>query len=86
MVIFGFGLIVILNVVELLVHPFAVADAVIAALAFVLELFIVTKGAILPFPFPDKPIKVLVLLHENVEPATLLENEIADELSPAQID
>ena len=75
----------ILNEIELLVHPFAVADAVIAATAFVFELFMAVKEAIFPFPFPDKPIKVKVLLHENVEPAILLENEMAVELSPAQI-
>ena len=85
MAIFGFGFTVILNEMELLVHPLAVVEAVIAATAFVFELFIVVKEAIFPFPFPDKPIKVFVLFHENVEPAILLENEMAVELSPAQI-
>ena len=53
MAIFGFGFTVILNEIELLVHPFAVADAVIAATAFVFELFIAVKEATFPFPLTD---------------------------------
>ena len=69
-----------------LVHPFTDAVAEIVAMAFEDVLFIVENEEMLPLPLDASPIALFVLVHETVEPGILLENEIADELSPAQID
>lgn len=82
----GFGLTLMLKEICGLVQPFTEAVAEIVALAIEDVLLIVVNDAILPFPLDASPIVAFELFHEIVEPEILLLNEIAAELSPAQID
>jgi hypothetical protein len=73
------------TVIGELVHPFTDEVAEIDAVAFEVVLFIVENEGMLPLPLDASPIALFVLSHEIVEPEILLLNEIAVELSPAQI-
>ena len=58
----GTALTFILNVIGEPVQPFAVGVTVIAAVAFVFELFVVVKAAISPDPEAANPIEAFVFV------------------------
>jgi hypothetical protein len=52
-----------------------------------IELFVpllATKDGIFPLPAEGNPMPILLLLHENVAPAGILENEATDAILPSQ--
>lgn len=64
------GLTVIVNVVGVPVHPFAVGVTVIVAAMGDVDAFAVVNAGILPEPLAARPIAVLLFVHANVVPLT----------------
>jgi hypothetical protein len=78
------GLIVMVNVVGVPVHPFAVGVIVIVAVIGEVVAFVVVNEGTLPAPVAARPIAVLLLVHVNVVPLTGPDKIVAGAIWPAQ--
>jgi hypothetical protein len=78
------GLTVMVNVVGVPVHPFAVGVTVIVAVIGEVAAFVAVNEGILPEPFAARPIAVLLFVQVNVVPVTGPDKFVTGATTPAQ--
>ena len=80
----GRGLIVMVKVIGVPLHPFSVGVTVIVAEMGVEPVLVAVKEGKLPVPLAPKPIAVLLFAQLNVVPACGDENVVIGTVAPAQ--
>jgi hypothetical protein len=75
---------VIVNVVGVPVHPFAVGVMVIVALIGDIVALVVVNEGILPAPVDARPMAVLLFVQVNVDPLTGPDKLVIGATTPAQ--
>jgi hypothetical protein len=78
------GLTVIVKVVGVPMHPFAMGVTVIVALIGDVVALVAVNEGILPEPLDERPIAVLLFVQVNVDPLTSPDKVVIGATAPAQ--